>query len=200
MMKLTDATTAEKMAAELLEPGADPAKVDNLAERLELARTRGEIPTIRKYVQGRQRFNTFDGQYHQTRKPVDMIRLADAAEWAHRQGFAIRPDILERMPNLNPGQTAEADTGQARGKWPWGSDYETPLLRILADAVDHFCVKNDPAYYPKKPDTGGEVIDWIMARMKAEGMPASNALAGAMETLIAPRPYVHHRQRKRGKP
>jgi hypothetical protein len=86
--------------------------------------------------------------------------------------------------------------------WPWG-DYETPLLRILADAVDHFCVKNDLAKYPKKGTDKkdlGEVVNWIMARMQADGIKSSKSLADKMETLIAPRTYTHNRQRKQGKP
>ena len=75
---------------------------------------------------------------------------------------------------------------------PWG-DYETPLLRILAESVNHFCL-DGPDRYPKKDC--GAVVNWIKARMEANGMPASDQLAGAMETLIAPRPYIHHRQRK----
>ena len=177
MMKLTDATTAERLAAELLEPGADPAKVDNLAERLELARTRGEIPTTREYVQGRQRFNTFDGQYHQTRKPVDMIRLANAAEWAHRQGFAIRPDILERL-DLNPGQTAEADPGQARGKWPWG-DHETELLRHLEAAAVRFWKNWDP----DEPDTA-PLNDEVEVWLKSRGV--SDRIAKAIASILRP--------------
>ena len=80
--------------------------------------------------------------------------------------------------------------------WPWG-DYETRLLQILAEAVNQFCL-DGPESYPKKDC--GEVVDWIMARVEANGMEASKSLAGTIETLIAPRPYVHHRQRKQKKP
>ncbi len=80
--------------------------------------------------------------------------------------------------------------------WPWG-DYETPLLRILADAVTHFCL-DGAERYPKKDC--GAVVAWIMTRMEANGMQSSKSLAGVMETLISYRPYVHHRQRKQRKP
>jgi len=76
--------------------------------------------------------------------------------------------------------------------WPWG-DYDTPLLRILAEAVNHFCVNSTEGYPGKEC---GEVINWIKCRMLDNGMSPSNQLAGSIETLIAPRPYVHHRQRK----
>lgn len=176
-MKLTDTDGAERLAAELLEPGADPAKVDNLAERLELARTRGEIPTIRRLLEGAARFNTFDGQPYPTRKPVNQIRLANAAEWAHRQGFAIRPDILERL-DLNPGQTAEADTGQSRGKWPWG-DHETELLQHLEAAAVRFWKNWDP----DEPDTAPlnkEVEDWLKSR------GVSDHVAKVIATILRP--------------
>jgi hypothetical protein len=80
--------------------------------------------------------------------------------------------------------------------WPWGG-HKTPLLLILADAVTEFCL-DGPEHYPKKGC--GEVVDWIMARMEANGMKPSKSLAGAMETLISPRTYVHHRQRIQRKP
>jgi hypothetical protein len=76
--------------------------------------------------------------------------------------------------------------------WPWG-DYDTPLLRILAEAVNHFCVNSTEGYPGKEC---GEVINWIKCRMRDNGMSPSHQLAGSIETLIAPRPYVHHRQRK----
>ena len=78
--------------------------------------------------------------------------------------------------------------------WPWG-DYETPLLRILADAVTQFCLDGADKY-PKK----AYVVNWIKERMKAKGIWTSDSLPGVVETLIAPRPYVPHRQRKQGKP
>jgi hypothetical protein len=171
-MKLTDATTAEKLAAELLEPGADPATVDHLAERLELARSRGEIPTTRRHVQGPQRYNPIDGRYYQTQKPVNLIQLADAAEWAHRQGFAIRPDILERLPTQNsdpnPEEPPESDTGQAGGKWPWG-DHETELLRHLKAAAVRYWENYDPDE-PDTAPTNKTVVDWLLSRGLSENM------------------------------
>lgn len=85
--------------------------------------------------------------------------------------------------------------------WPWG-DYETPLLRILADAVTQFCLDGTERYPKKGTDKKdlGEVVNWIKQRMEANGMPSSDQLAGAMETLIAPRIYAHNRQRKQEKP
>lgn len=74
------------------------------------------------------------------------------------------------------------------GKWPWG-DYETPLLQILAEAVNHFCLAGD---YPKK----GEVVDWVKERICEAGLQSSDTLADKIETIISPRPYSHHRQRK----
>lgn len=74
------------------------------------------------------------------------------------------------------------------------SDYQTDLMAILHDAVKQFC-SVDVAQYPKKES--GEVAGWLMKR-KANGTPISKQLAEAMETIIAPRPYAHQRQKKGG--
>jgi hypothetical protein len=72
--------------------------------------------------------------------------------------------------------------------------YSTPLLQIMYRAMDKFCLAAD---YPKKE--GSAVVSWLMEQ-EADGTPVSSVIAGAMETIIAPRPYQHHRKRKaRGK-
>jgi hypothetical protein len=98
----------------------------------------------------------------------------------------VRDELLELLP---PDATQSPPPGSG-GKWPWG-DYETPLLKILAEAVNRFCLTGD---YPKK-DTG-EVVRWVKERMEQAGLPPSDTLAGKLETIILPRPYSHQRQRK----
>ncbi len=68
--------------------------------------------------------------------------------------------------------------------------YSTDLLAILHQAINKFCLSDE---YPKKEC--GEVVNWIKEQ-KADGTPISQQLADAMETIIAPRPYAHHRQKK----
>jgi hypothetical protein len=68
--------------------------------------------------------------------------------------------------------------------------YSTDLLRIIHQAINKFCLSSE---YPKK-DTG-EVVNWLKEQ-KADGTQISQQLADAMETIIAPRPYAHHRQKK----
>ena len=124
-------------------------------------------------------------------EPVILARHVAMFSTCHQPLLALNgPDVSEKY-----GEPTE-DTAPP-SSWPWG-DYERPLLRILADAVDHFCVKNDLAKYPKKES--GVVANWIMDRMEANGLDTSKSLASAMETLISPRTYSHHRQRKQGKP
>jgi len=65
------------------------------------------------------------------------------------------------------------------------------LLQILAEAVNHFCLAGD---YPKKG--GREVREWVKKRMEQAGLQSSDTLADKIETIISPRPYSHHRQRK----
>ena len=131
---------------------------------------------------------------------VSMLNFAKWANGLHPPWEL--PEQLHQAAELHDN-AKEPVEGQSHppasgSKWPWG-DYEGPLLRILAEAVNHFCL-DGPDRYPKKYKNGGEVVDWIMDRMKANKLKPSKSLASAIETLISPRPYVHHRQRKQGKP
>lgn len=78
--------------------------------------------------------------------------------------------------------------------WPWG-EYETPLLRILAGAVERWCISE--AVYPSKKSS--QVQEWIEAEMKKSGIPVSQALIDHIETIISPRVYSHTRQRVKSK-
>lgn len=122
----------------------------------------------------------------------------ETKEWEElrKQGAFTRVILAAEVSRFEREHGEPTEDTAPPPSWPWG-DYETPLLRILAEAANHFCL-DGPNRYPKKDC--GAVVNWIKARMEANGMPASDQLAGAMETLIAPRPYVHHRQRKQGKP
>lgn len=46
------------------------------------------------------------------------------------------------------------------GPWPWGA-YETPLLRILAEAVERWWVRYDPSC-PDTAPTNDTVKDWLV--------------------------------------
>ena len=70
-----------------------------------------------------------------------------------------------------------ADGGADAGGWPWGN-YETRLLRALADAVRQFWSTYDPAdpsTAPKQPD----VSKYIQERHKV-----SETMADMMATII----------------
>lgn len=89
------------------------------------------------------------------------------------------------------GGEIENSSCNSTGPWPWG-DYETALLRVLADTVKEFC-QNETGY-PKKES--GEVTQWIEECMKKRNLEFSKSMAERIETIISPRPYVHHRQKK----
>ena len=72
--------------------------------------------------------------------------------------------------------------------------YETPLLRVMHEAIKKFCNANSIDNYPKKKSK--EVEDFINAKFKEENLSESTNLASAMETIISPRPYAHNRQKK----
>jgi hypothetical protein len=83
---------------------------------------------------------------------------------------------------------------KAHGTWPWGN-YETPLLRILAGAVERWCVQEQG--YPQKKT--GLVQEWLEGELEKAGLPISKALIDHIETIISPRVYSHTRQRVKRK-
>lgn len=103
---------------------------------------------------------------------------------------------LNFRPRIPPEQAPvvmegfESPSSYVRKQWPWG-DYETPLLRILAGAVEKWCMVDEE--YPSKKS--GLVQDWIAQEMRKAGLPVSKALIDHLETIIAPRAYSHTRQR-----
>lgn len=62
--------------------------------------------------------------------------------------------------------------------WPWGK-YETKLLAILAQAIDHFWKDYKPGI--SKPLKQPDIVEWLLAR----GVPSEN-IAKAMATIIRP--------------
>ncbi len=182
---LTDTGLPDQLAREILPPGADPQTINKLSQQMAWAWKKGNIPTTPVRATG-TRYNDFTREHSQYAKQVYHIALGDAAIWARDNGFPVRPEILDLLP---PDSNQSPPPGSG-GKWPWG-DYETPLLGILAEAVNQFCLSGD---YPKKDS--GEVARWIEERMKERNLPPSATLADKIETIISPRPYSHHRQRK----
>jgi len=184
-MKLTDTGLPDQLAREILPPGTDPKTINKLSQQMAWAWKKGKIPTSTVWLK-KPRYNRYLDLHTEVTEEQHRIALGDAAEWARDNGFAVRDEILENLP---PDATPSPPPGRG-GKWPWG-DYETPLLQILAEAVNHFCLAGD---YPKKG--GREVAEWVKKRMEQDGLPSSDALADKIETIISPRPYSHHRQRK----
>ena len=180
--KLTDEATSDKLARAISPQTSRQEEINDLAERIELAMVRDEIPS--DLEESQQETHLPWGEF----QPgfLRVARLADAVEWARSNGFPVRDELLKRLP---PNST-QSPPPRRGGKWPWG-DYETPLLKILAEAVNRFCLTGD---YPKK-DTG-EVVRWVKERMELAGLPPSYTLADKLETIISPRLYSHHRQRK----
>ncbi|MBS0464768.1 MAG: hypothetical protein JSS03_07235 [Proteobacteria bacterium] len=65
-----------------------------------------------------------------------------------------------------PGTAAPASEPAACTRWPWG-DYETDLLRKLADAARRFWTLYDPAD-PTTAPTNKDVAEWLQAQGVAE--------------------------------
>lgn len=121
-------------------------------------------------------------------------------QWLHHSEEREGEMELNFMPRIPQDLAAVVMEGfeslqkQADKTWPWG-DYETPLLRILARAVERWCMQEQD--YPQKKT--GLVQEWLEAELEKAGLPVSKALIDHIETIISPRVYSHTRQRVKPK-
>lgn len=164
-MKITHTETDTlKMARRILPEDAAVIDVDALAQRLDLAVHRREIRTVR-YPVTVARINPFDGNPYQATDYHAGLVLADCAEWASRNGYAIRPDLAAL---LEPSATKEV---------PPTVNYTTPQIELLSAAVKRFWSNHDP----NEPDTwptNEQVTDWLIDR------GVSKTKASAMASIM----------------
>ena len=180
-MKLTDTGLPDQLAREILPLGTEKKEIDLLTERLEWAwKEKKEIQSILVYDK--------ETHYsHYSRQPTTRttqkykIRMGVAAEWARRNGFTVRPEILERLP---PDATQSPPPGRG-GKWPWG-DHETELLRHLAEAAERFWTNYDPEQ-PDTAPTNEQVADWLVSRGVSKNLATSIATILRADNLPAGR-------------
>lgn len=99
-------------------------------------------------------------------------------------------DVADRIEKILDADRARVGEEIKKLRAQQKSDYQTDLMNILSAAIRHFCLRGT---YPKKDS--GEVVSWLMQH-KANGTRVSKQLAEVMETIIAPRPYAHQRQKK----
>lgn len=78
------------------------------------------------------------------------VELAAFAKWASAIGIA----LPAQFPQLNTLDEALHITG-----WPWGQ-YDTKLLRVLAEAANKFWKHYDPTD-PGTAPTNAEIISWL---------------------------------------
>lgn len=78
------------------------------------------------------------------------IALPDFGRWA----APIWPDLHPDFPRYEQAPMLVATPG-----WPWGT-FETPLLKELAAAVQHFWTN----YKPESAPTKDQVVDWLVKR------------------------------------
>lgn len=172
-----------------LEALSNKLKADEIIEREGYAKWRRDsIPLLpESCFVWREEFET---AFRRAYSPERMSFL-DEREGERELNF--RPRV---PPELAPVvmEGFESAAGPAMKRWPWG-DYETPLLRVLALAVEHWCL-SEGAYPSKK---SGEVEEWIASEMKKAGIPVSKSLIDHIETIISPRVYSHTRQRVKNK-
>jgi hypothetical protein len=165
-MKITHTETDTlKMARLILPEGAYQADIDALAQRLDLAVHRREIRTVRKPVTA-ARINPFDGNPYQATDYQAGLVLADCAEWASRNGCAIRPDLAALLELSATKETV-----------PQTVNYTTPQIELLNAAIKRFWSNHDP----NEPDTwptNEQVADWLIER------GASKTKASAMASIM----------------
>jgi hypothetical protein len=172
-MKITDnEADTWKIAQRILPEGACEADVDLLAQRLDLAAHRREIPRVRKAVTV-ARINPFDGNPYQATEYHAGLILAGCAEFAARNGHTIRPElaaVLAPPPSPPPTPTTTP---------PLPSTPEPQNMRLAKEAAAKFYAnvdESDPSTYP----TNETVVAWL----KLKGL--SNRLAQSVATLIRP--------------
>jgi len=90
------------------------------------------------------------------------IKTDDFVAWCDRKG----------LPHNIPGRTTQPQTT----KWPWG-DYETDLLRKLADAAKQWWSTYDPDD-PTTAPKNNDVIKWLTEN------GVSERVAGNMATIL----------------
>jgi hypothetical protein len=85
-----------------------------------------------------------------------VVRVSAFVAWADGMGWELPPEFPR------PGQDPVGRERLTHGgcpKWPWG-DYETPLLRKLAAAVERFWKLYDPDD-PTTAPTNQQVVEWL---------------------------------------
>jgi hypothetical protein len=88
-----------------------------------------------------------------------IVRLKVFAEWSSRfpRPWSLPPDFPTAASP--PAERAAAQANHAKG-WPWGT-YETPLLKELAAAAEHFWADEPDA---KSAPTNDDVSEWLVKR------------------------------------
>lgn len=69
--------------------------------------------------------------------------------------------------------------------WPWG-EYETPLLRVLAETAERFWVNYDPSQ-PDTAPTNQQVVEWLISQ-KVSGRVAHVIATILRDERISPGP------------
>jgi hypothetical protein len=94
------------------------------------------------------------------------VKTADFAKWAEALTFELParfPDATKKAfePPASVAPAAPTKKPSAHlGRWPWGT-YETPLLKHVAAAAEHFWAKG---YDPKRAPTNPVVAKWLRDR------------------------------------
>lgn len=179
-MKLTDTGLPDQLAREILPPGTDPKTINKLSEQLQLALQKSKIG-VTKVQEKRTRFNPISCEHYNDYVYVLRVTLYDAAEWALKNGFTVRHDLLERLP---PDAAPSPPPGRG-GKWPWG-DHETELLRHLGAAAERFWANYDPEQ-PDTAPTNEQVADWLVSRGVSKNLATSIATILRADNLPAGR-------------
>ena len=135
-----------------------------LGDRLRIAKsatTSGAIKLITAYTNERLRHNC-------------VVDLRTFAAWAESIGWKLPKHFSRPDRTITSPQMAQ--------RWPWG-DYETELLRKLADAAQRWWINYDPSDQTTAP-TNARVAAWLVEKgapkrvaeimaqiLRADGLP-----------------------------
>jgi len=102
------------------------------------------------------------------------IDLPDFARWAKQAGWDPPAELCAILP--------EHDDVPAGG-WPWGTEYETPLLRAAVVGIRQWWLTWEPGL---NPPTNEDVADFLMKKCNLS-QPEADAVAKVIRSDKAPK-------------
>jgi len=107
-----------------------------------------------------------------------VVKVADFSAWADGMGWNLPPEFPRTQADAVAYPVASEGLQTGGAGWPWGN-YETKLLRKLADAAAKFWTNYDPTDNTTAP-TNKAVADWL------KGQGVADRVAEIMAQILRP--------------